>query len=193
MIEVELKFEVLKKDIKPLARELIKHGLKKLSRVHETTTMYDTPDKFLKKNNDGRLRLRKNWNPQRRFLECILSYKKPLKSKDIKREEELEANISDYRNFERILQLMNFSPVSSYEKYRTTFKNTFVKATIDEYPFATFLELEGDEIKIKEFARILGLNFQDNLIKPVDTLFQEWRKKQGLMPQSFLKFKDYDK
>ena len=87
---------------------------------------------------------------------------------------------------------MEFTPTTSYERYRTTLTNK-VKATIDEYPFTTFLEIEGDEDEIKRVAGELKLDLKDNLTDPCDTLFQKWRKKMGLDFKPHMLFDDYDK
>jgi len=94
---------------------------------------------------------------------------------------------------QKILGQLEFEPVSSYERFRTEFVKDKVKFTIDEYPFANFLEIEGKEDKILAFAKELGFSVTDNITEPCDTLFVEWRIKNGLKPTSHMIFGKYDK
>jgi uncharacterized membrane protein len=64
---------------------------------------------------------------------------------------------------------------------------------IQKYPFATFLEIEGEKEEIEKVAKELELDTKGALNKPVDTLFCEWREKKGLPFKSHMRFEDYDK
>ncbi len=88
---------------------------------------------------------------------------------------------------------MGFHRTTSYEKYRTSFNYNGVKIEVDEYPFATFVEIEGKEDIVKKTAIDIGFDLSKSLIKPCDTLFTEWRAKKGLSMKLHMLFGDYDK
>lgn len=194
MIEIELKFKIEKPF--EVVRKLKRLGFLCSyyeDQRHQETIMYDNADKIMEKK-DSRLRVRK-----REKLNIQVSYKKPITREGIKKEIEHEITIyaGEEESFMKILEEMGFAPVSSYEKYRTTLTTTTpttgnkVKAEIDEYPFATYLEIEGSEEEIKKVAKELGLDMKDNITKSCDDLFAEWRKERGLKPKANMRFSDY--
>lgn len=187
MVEIELKFKI--ENPFEIIRKLRNIGffMDFGFQEYQETTMYDNDEKIMEKK-DGRLRVR-----NRNDIETKVSYKKPITRKGIKKETEIEMTICDKNKFERILKEMGFKPVSSYEKYRTTLRREEVKADIDEYPFATYLEIEGSEEEIKKVAKELGLDMKDNLTESCDNLFAEWRKERGLGIKTDMLFKTYDK
>jgi adenylate cyclase class 2 len=188
MIEIELKFQIHTNQINKLIGRLQKLGFTVATkRTYEKTVMYDNPQNLMLIT-DGRVRLRQSGD------KIEFSYKKPITREGIKQEIEYEVVVSNFAEMENILEAMEFSATTSYERYRKTFMpNTKVKITLDEYPYATFLEIEGGEKEIKAMARELGFNLKNNLTKPCDTLFTEWRKERGLSMKPHMRFADWDK
>ncbi len=74
--------------------------------------MYDSPSQIMQIT-DGRIRLRKSGE------DTILTYKKPLSRKGIKKEIEYETKVSDFNIMEKIFGMMEFTKTTSYERYRT--------------------------------------------------------------------------
>ena len=173
--EIELKFEI------DSTFDTSSLGFGK--REHQLTVMYDK-DGYLE-DYDARLRLRKTGDRAK------LSYKKPLTRFGIKREIEIEVDVGSFSEAEALLMVLGYQPVSSYEKYRSVAVRDGVELMLDEYPFATYLEIEGKEVKIKKVAKDLGL--KGNITKSCDTLFREWRIKNNLKPTPHMRFDDYDK
>ncbi len=188
MIEIELKFKIEENQINSILENLQRIGFSfGHSRFYEKTVMFDNKDKIMQKT-DGRIRLRSSGD----LIE--LGYKKPLTREGIKKEIEYEVSVSDFELTEKILKEMGFYPTTSYERYRTLLiDNNKTKVTIDEYPFAVFIEIEGEENKIIEIASKLDLNLKKNLTDACDTLFQQWRKERGLPFKPHMRFEDYDK
>lgn len=187
-IEIEYKFFV--KDKENLIKILDKIATNKKPRQYQKTVMFDNSDKIMQKTN-GRIRVRilgQSW-------EKTLSYKKPLSShKGAKREVEYEIFFQDSDNqIEKILEKMGFKPTTSYERYQTCWQIGRSKVTLDEYPFADIIEIEGEKKQIEKIARDLGFNPREGLTKPVDTLFLEWRKKRGLGFKPHMRFNDFAK
>lgn len=185
MIEIELKFNI--NDPKQIKNKLLSLNFdQKHARHFEKTVMYDNTQKLMQQT-DGRIRLRKT------DVACTLSYKKPISRNGIKKEIEYEVGVTSYDQTDNIIRSMGYSPVSSYEKFRHTFIKKSVIATIDEYPFATFLELEGDENEITNTAKELDFDINDNITDSCDTLFVNWRRSNGLDPKLHMEFDGYDK
>ncbi len=193
MIETELKFRIPTGGKSKYIKKLVGLGFIISRSVHETTTMYDNEHGILAKDN-ARLRLRGEFNSKTKNLRAEISYKRPLPAKDgAKREIEHTVHLNGASNMEKILEKLSFSPVSSYEKKRHYLLKNGIQVTVDEYPFDTFIEIEGKSKDIWVLAQKLGFSKNESLVKPCDTLYQEWRKKRGLPFKSHMRFKDYDK
>jgi len=186
-IEIEYKFWV--KDKQNLIKKLDKMTTAKKPRQYQKSVMYDNPQAIMQKTN-GRIRVRTFGNSG----EKALTYKKPISSKNgAKREIEYEIFFKDPNNqIEKILEAMEFRATTSYERYQTKWEIDGVEITLDEYPFADIIEIEGKIQKIKKLAKDLGFNIKDGLTKPVDTLFQEWRKERELSFKPHMRFDDFD-
>ena len=185
MIEVELKFGV--NDLNGLVEKIIGAEFKETRpRIYELSVMYDNPDGLMQKT-DGRIRLRQSGD------RIEFAYKKPISREGIKKEVEYQVIVSDLLNLQEILREIEFVPVSSYERYRTEYLLDDVKITLDEYPFASFVEIEGEEKDIVEVAGRLDFRLADNLTDSCDTLFTKWREQKGLAPKLHMKFDDYDR
>jgi len=180
-IEIELKFK-LEKDIEIFLNQFDETS----ERVYQKTVMFDNNQGLMQTTN-GRIRLRQTGDS------VSLSYKLPLPSETVKKEIEWETKIDSWKVGEELLKAMGFDETTSYEKYRTTFQYKGVEIDIDEYPFATFVEIEGDEDSVKKIAIDLGFSLEKALIKPCDTLFNEWRASRNLPMSSHMKFDSYDK
>ena len=180
-IEIELKFEIRFEEISSYISKLENLGFKNIGRVHEMNVMYDN-GKQLMQATDGRIRLRKSGDDTR------LTYKKPLSRKGVKKEIEYEISVSDFDKTEKILEMMEFKRTTSYERYRTYLDNHNIEVMIDEFPFATFIEIEGEETKIKVIASKLGFSMKDNLTGSCDTIYTKRCISQGISPSLHILF-----
>lgn len=186
-IEVELKFKIDDNQIKKI---IANQDIATEKEVYQKTVMFDNADKLME-HTDGRIRLRQQGN------KISLSYKRPLPSVgNEKKEVELETEVGNFEVMSNILRMMGYAPATSYEKHTTPFKlkecpNVFLE--IQKYPFETFLEIEGEKEEIEKVAKQLGFDAKDAFIKPVDTLFAEWRTTKGLPFKPHMTFRDYDK
>jgi len=180
-VEIELKF--------PLSGppgEFLKRFANPGKRIYQKTVMFDN-DRGLMQETNGRVRLRQNGET------VTLSYKLPLPSDTVKKEIEWETQVDSWQIAENLLKAMGFNETTSYEKYRTSFEYDGVKLEIDEYPFANFLEIEGEEEAVKNVALSLGFDLKHALTKACDTLFTEWRAAKDLPMKPHMRFEDYDK
>ena len=186
-IEIELKFKTSDEDILRIKNN---SDVIFLEEVHQKTVMFDNADKMME-HTDGRIRLRQQGN------NASLSYKRPLPSVgNEKKEVEIETEVGNFEVMSNILRMMGYAPSTSYEKYTALLKlknKPDIHIEIQKYPFETFLEIEGDKEEIEKAAKQLGFDIKNALVKPVDTLFMEWRLAKGLPFKPHMTFKDYDK
>ncbi len=192
-MEYEVRFYFSKDSLKDLISKL--KNIKELTmndRCYEKTIQYDHPCKnnsFYSKEIDGRFRFRITKSDK--ISKCKISWKKRLSDttkSDINKEEEIEVNVdyNDYNNLISILEnILKMKRIESYERYRTTFTNSDVEISIDEYPFGIALEIESKSEKnnpdiIKYFVDILNLNIKDAYRLSFDDKYSSLCKEQNI-------------
>lgn len=185
MKEIELKFRVSNFDE---TFKALKRNFQYISSGHELTEMYDLDSMLNKK--DGRLRVRsiRYLNNKNNGEEVEFSYKRPLTRKGIKIELEHEVTVSKKNELSSILKEIGFRVVSSYERYRHTFHHKKVKITLDHFPFADFLELEGPKKEIISLAERLNFDIAQNITDSCDTIDDIERRTAGLSPRDHILF-----
>lgn len=162
-------------------------------RIYEKTIQYNHSDPrydFYTKEVDGRFRLRVSKNDLTN--KCKLSWKQRTKNttKDIVNEEiekEVRINASDVDNFIYIIEnVMHFTVVESYERYRTIFENNDIEIAVDEYPFGICLEIENKSIDknpkeiVKYWTNRLGLDINASYRLSWDDKYEELCHEQGI-------------
>lgn len=162
-------------------------------RTYEKTIQYNHSDPkydFYSKEIDGRFRLRISKNDNE--AKAKLSWKRRLNDNSsslVNKEEEKEVNIDsdDFENFEYIIEnVMHFTIVESYERYRTTFTNDDIEISLDEYPFGIALEVENKstdknpEDVVKEYVSKIGLDINDKYPLSWDDKYEELCKNQNI-------------
>lgn len=191
-MEYEVRFYFDKDYMKEITKILkqIKE-LKEQPRTYEKTIQYNHCDKrynFYSKEIDGRFRLRISSNDKE--TKCKLSWKRRLKDTtdtEVNKEEEKETRINpnDIDNFLFIISnVMHFSVVESYERYRTVYENDEIEISIDEYPFGICLEIEAksnnnQEKIVKEWVENLNLDLKNSYRLSWDDKYSELCKEQG--------------
>jgi adenylate cyclase class 2 len=166
-VETEVKFLV--SDLKRVETAVIAlGGTVAKPRVHEINQIYDDPGGSLTRR-DHKLRLRVD-------RICRLTLKRPLPrsaGSEFKIREELEVEVSDFGIMEKMLAGLGYQPILIYEKYRTTMKVRGVELVLDEMPFGSFVELEGEESAIREVASALGFAWDRRVVENYMALFQK--------------------
>lgn len=168
-------------------------NLKQQPRTYEKTIQYNHCDdrhNFYSREIDGRFRVRISSNDNE--TKCKLSWKRRLKNtteNEVNKEEEKEVRINsnDIDNFLFIVSnVMHFTTVESYERYRTVFENEEVEISVDEYPFGVCVEIENKsttknpEDVVKEWVRRIGLNINDAYRLSWDDKYLELCEEQGI-------------
>jgi adenylate cyclase, class 2 len=129
-----------------------------------------------------RLRIRALPEPPCKELKAVLTFKgAPEISDGVKNREEIECEIKEANNLKEILSRVGFEITFRYQKYRTVYSlpNIELDICIDETPIGNFFELEGEILRIHEFATKLGYNRDDYISQSYATLYYRWCQKTG--------------
>lgn len=193
-MEYEVRFYYKTGDLNNILENLKKEvKLKQQLRTYEKTIQYNHCDKrynFYSQEIDGRFRVRISQNDNE--TKCKLSWKRRLKNTietEVNKEEEKEVkiNATDIDNFLFIISnVMHFTIVESYERYRTVFENDDVEISVDEYPFGLCVEIENKsttknpETVVKEWVNRIGLNINDAYRLSWDDKYLELCEEQGI-------------
>jgi len=166
--EIEIKFRVT--DIRSLTRKLRAAKFRLLTRrTHEMNTLYDLPDKTLRRRGDL-LRLRKYGR------DWILTHKAKGKAGRHKIRVENETQVESGTQMEAILLALGYAPTFRYEKFRTQWTDSRGHVVIDETPIGNFGEIEGPARWIDHTARLLGIKPSDYITETYAGLFFEWKR-----------------
>ncbi len=180
--ETEIKLPV--SDLDETIQEVRKLEAAILTDRHmEDNFLFDQKEGFLAKER-MLLRLRIMASPEPPFQEwkCILTFKGvPEVSDGVKKREEIECEIKESNHLRQILFKLGFQVTFRYQKYRTVYRleNAGLDICIDETPIGNFLELEGEILRIHEFATKLGYNRDDYITQSYATLYYRWCQKTG--------------
>ena len=206
--EIEIKLSVL--DVAALRKRLKNLRAREISpRTHEFNTLYDTPNKGLKRRGQLiRIRIEQpasNFGKARpgKDTPAILTYKGPPRLSRIfkksgtqsktrsrfKIKEEAEARVAGGGEMARILCGLGLNPVFRYEKFRTTYvlpDTRDLKIELDETPVGVYLELAGAVRAIDRAARLLGYPREDYLTETYASLYLADCRRRGQKPGDML-------
>ncbi len=173
MQETEVKFYV--RDLNRLKIQLETLGAQRVQeRVLETNLRFDLPD--------GRLRLEGRVLRLRRDTQVRLTYKSASqKEEGILSREEIEFVVEDFEKAKRFLEALGYQKLAYYEKYRTTYDLNETHIMLDELPFGSFVEIEGEDAgSIHAVADQLHLNWETAVAAGYVALFERVRKALNL-------------
>jgi adenylate cyclase class 2 len=149
-IEIEKKYRVTAELLGPLRRRLADVGAEGQGRAEfEENVIYTGP---------GLDPARRVLRLRRKGERAVFTFKERDPSGSaIKRQREEETEVSDAAALASILEALGYRPAVVYEKRRETWRVAGAEVVIDELPFGLFVEIEGDEARILEAERLLGL------------------------------------
>jgi adenylate cyclase class 2 len=169
MQETEVKFYV--QDLNGLRTRLEELGARLVQeRVLEVNIRYDLPDARLRA--EGRvLRLRRD-------TEARLTYKSASQKQDgILSREEIEFVVEDFEKAKRFLEALGYRKLVYYEKYRTTYDLHETHIMLDELPYGSFIEIEGESSEtIRRLADELHLQWGAAVATSYLALFERARR-----------------
>ncbi|MGH9903100.1 MAG: class IV adenylate cyclase [Pyrinomonadaceae bacterium] len=149
-MEVEKKYRVVRERQELLRQRLAEVGASFVGEEFEENTLYagaglDPRSRVL--------RLR------RAAGRAVLTYKERFASASaIKRQREDETRVDDPDALASILGALGYEPALVYEKRRQTWRLAGVEVVIDELPFGSFVEIEGEESTIAAAEQLLDLS-----------------------------------
>ncbi len=121
------------------------------SMQEEESTLWDRGGELLASGSALRLR--------RYAGKSLLTWKGPQRpDPQLKIRPEIQSLVDNHEAMEGILAALGFAPVLRMAKRRATFKRDGLEACLDETPFGSYLELEGDPQAIRLAMEHLGLN-----------------------------------
>ena len=148
-VEIEKKYRLSRDEQARLRHRLIETGAERLGEDFEENTLYGGAGVDWK---SRVLRLR------RTARATTLTYKERFHSESaIKHQREDETRVEDGDSLHLILDALGFTPALVYEKRRETWRIAGAEVVVDELPFGTFVEIEGDEESIIEVEKQLNL------------------------------------
>lgn len=183
MLEMEVKFYLndpagYEKRLRSIGASL------KQPRTHELNYRFDTPDLALTRAHRV-LRLRQDQN-------VILTYKGPSQSNQpVSIRQEIEMEVNDLNTARAFLEALGYRVSVLYEKYRTVYDLNGLEITLDEMPFGTFTEIEGDDpAHIQTVAASLSLLWSTRITDSYIMLFDHIRQACNL-PLKNLTFEEF--
>lgn len=114
-----------------------------------------------------------------------LTYKEPGGLADgIVSRTELEVEVSDFDTMYWILTKLGYTPYLRYEKYRTTYQLHNTEVVLDEMPYGSFTEIEGDRRDIEHVLALLDLSDARRIPHSYTRLFDFVCRRLGLQMQN---------
>ena len=172
--EIEAKFHV--QNLRKIELRLLELKAQLIQpRVHEVNLRFDKPDGELR-NSFRVLRLRQD--DIARF-----TFKGPSVEKEggILSRQEIEFEVGDFDSAKQFLEAIGFQVVVFYEKFRTTYELNDTHIMLDELPYGSFIEIEGENVEmIHSMADLLGLNWDAMVKAGYHALFERVAGKYGL-------------
>ena len=172
--EIEAKFHV--QNLRKIELRLLELKTQLIQpRVHEVNLRFDRPDGELR-NSFRVLRLRQD--DIARF-----TFKGPSVEKEggILSRQEIEFEVGDFDSAKQFLEAIGFQVVVFYEKFRTTYELNDTHIMLDELPYGSFIEIEGENVEsIHSIADLLGLNWEAMVKAGYHALFERVAGKYGL-------------
>jgi adenylate cyclase class 2 len=177
--EIEIKFKIKKPN---LIREKLKNlKAEFVGKVFERTIKFDTEKENLKEQGKF-LRIRTGFKN-------VITFKKKISKfdKDFKERDEIEVEISDPIEMEKILENLGFAKKWIMEKYREKWILGKVEISIDKLPrMGYFIEIEGKKRAIQNTAKILGLDFKNKITATYWDLWKDYCQREGIKEENII-------
>ena len=176
-IEIEKKYRLEPGQVGPLRRRLKEVGAEgEGTSEFEENVIYTGP---------GLDPARRVLRLRRKGGRAVFTFKeRDLSGSPVKRQREEETEVSDAGALASILEALGYRPVLVYEKRRETWLVAGAEVVIDELPFGLFAEIEGEEARIVEVEKLLGLDGAEAEHAPYPELTLRHGTKRGDVVES---------
>ena len=190
--EIEIKLPVTDPDLAVQAMQKLNAQVIE-ERHFEDNFLLDLPGGVLAKERKLlRIRIKATPDPGHSEIKTILTFKNTPDIHDgVKQREEVECEVRGAGNLKEIFQRLEYGITFRYQKFRTVYRpeNVQLDICIDETPIGNFFELEGEILRIHEFATRLGYNRDDYITQSYSSLYFRWCQKTGSQ-EAFMLFPD---
>ena len=185
-LEFEVKFYL--PDIQAAHPKIIKLGARSQGRFFERNLRFEDKNKTFK-GQKSLLRLRRDHKTTLTFKS-----RPPEDSDQFKVLRELEVEVSDFAVMNDILEALGLHCEQIYEKWRETLVIANTQFCLDAMPYGNFLEIEGAQEDIRQYAQNLGLQWDKRILANYLEIFVILRKKLDLKftNVTFDNFKDIE-
>ncbi|GAB4543832.1 MAG: hypothetical protein Fur002_16470 [Anaerolineales bacterium] len=185
-IETEVKFYV--QDLRRIeTRLLIERARLIQARVHETNLRFDTEQGELKRSQRV-LRLRQDEQARLTFKGPSIEGERGVASRA-----EIEFTVEDFGKAQRFLEALGYRVTAFYEKFRATYEWRGLHVMLDELPYGTFVEIEGEDVEeIQRAANLLGLRWEAMVKMGYRALYERAAPRYGL-EETNLSFEEVQK
>lgn len=170
MVETEIKFYV--KDFASYRKIIDEIGAKKESPIFEDNIVFD--------NEKGSLFEKRCLLRLRKSDRTTLTFKKPVEKSRYKVMEEHEIEVSDFKETQKILNMLGYKKVFRYQKRREIYQLVNVLILLDETPIGNFIEIEGEKEGIERILPMLKLDIKEGTSKNYMELYSDYCKKKGI-------------
>jgi adenylate cyclase, class 2 len=176
-IEIEKKYRLESEQVEPLRLRLKEVGAEGEGAAEfEENVIYTGP---------GLDPARRVLRLRRKGGRAVFTFKeRDLSGSPVKRQREEETEVSDAGALASILEALGYRPVLVYEKRRETWRVAGAEVVLDELPFGLFVEIEGEEARIMEVEKLLGLDGAEAEHAPYPELTLRHGTKRGGVVES---------
>lgn len=172
-VEIEKKYRLTKDEREQVLARLREVGAEFCGEEFEENTLYAGGIINLK---NCVLRLRRVGD------KAILTYKERFPSASaIRRQREDETRVADGEAMAAILDALGYKPALVYEKRRGTWRVAETEVVIDELPFGSYMEIEGEEDAIEKAEKLLELEAVEAEMATYPQLTSQHGEKRGEM------------
>ena len=171
-LEIEVKFYL--NDIQSMHKRISGLGARSQGRFFEKNLRFEDVDRTLQ--------LKKSLLRLRQDNKTTLTFKStpPDHNNQFKILKELEVEVNDFNTMTCILEALGFHCEQIYEKWRETLTIKQTQFCLDRMPYGDFLEIEGREDDIKDFAVRLGLPWGKRILLNYLEIFEILKRKLNL-------------
>lgn len=158
---------------------------RRIDKVLETNTFFDTPEGSLAREGKG-LRVRHSRDLKSGKSRYVVTFKGPQQAGELKNREEIEFEASDGQTAAELLGAIGFQTILSFQKRRETWELEDCEVVLDELPIlGSFVEIEGpDDGAVMGLRQKLGLADRQLIRTGYATMLAEHLKGTGSGEQS---------
>lgn len=175
---MEKHYRFIVKDKEKLLKDLEQIAFKESERAYHSNVIFDNEKKDVA-SAGGRIRLRITGDSEKKI--------------DFPGEEKSVGFHDTQHDIEATLEGVGFHPSDGHEFFEAKWYLDDIIIVLDEFPFADFVEISGEDEGVDSLIQRLGFSDDDHVTDTPDDLFNKWREEKGLPFRAYMRFEDYNK